>query len=205
MPTISLTTFVDFSRKGGGARYTHVRKAIDEYAAEYVPAHDFYKPLREAICEMHAGGHPMRFLDTTVNGLRDQKKLTNYPDAVAGYKRWWGRKRWQWVKPPRGTWSAQGLDVRVNPELGFRTPTGDKIAVKLHFKAEPVTKRQLDATLHLMAVSMPNTQHPWTPAVLDVREGRLIQPTNPVRGINHVLASEAAAFMALWRSLNGPA
>ena len=46
---ISITTFVNFVLANGPRRLTEVKRAKALYDADYSPARDFYKPLREII------------------------------------------------------------------------------------------------------------------------------------------------------------
>lgn len=49
------------------------------------------------------------------------RRLDNYASAVAGYKRFPGRRTFScsWFEPPRQEWSQGGLTVRVSPEVGL--------------------------------------------------------------------------------------
>lgn len=118
MPEISLTDFVDFVVKAGTPKLTKVRQLKER--GDYDPAGDFWKPLREAVVDFHrAGGQDKHRLDSVLVGLTDPKKRNRYPDAISGYKKFLGRKTFEWFNPPKTLWSAGGLDVRINPELGL--------------------------------------------------------------------------------------
>jgi hypothetical protein len=55
IPTVSLTTFVDFVAATGTTRITRVRSAKTYYEQGYAPERDFYKPLRDRIEAAPAG------------------------------------------------------------------------------------------------------------------------------------------------------
>lgn len=205
MPEISFTTFVDFASKSGPARYTHVRNARRDYDGGYEVFKDFYRPLRDAIVELHRSGSSPDVLSNALSRLSDAKKRTNYPKAIDGHARWMRRMTPTWLAcPTTRRWAAEGLSVRVNPELGLLIG-GAPHLVKLHFKAEKLTKRQMDAILRMVEVTFADDPKGWTPSVLDVRRGKLITPTVDVPGIDAVLRSEAATFASLWRSLDDEA
>jgi hypothetical protein len=50
-------------------------------------ATDFYKPLREGIIEIHKTDGNKTALDALIFGLTNSKKKKNYPEAIAGYKK----------------------------------------------------------------------------------------------------------------------
>ena len=56
MPTVTLTTFVDFIAATGTARITRVRAAKAYYEQGYAPERDFYKQLRDRIENCFASG-----------------------------------------------------------------------------------------------------------------------------------------------------
>jgi hypothetical protein len=117
MPQMSLTDFVDIVSTSGTPKFTKVKQVKNR--PSYVPAADFYKPLREHIIEIHQRTLSQKDLQTFLNSLSDKKKIIIYPILIKGYKKWWGRKQVKWFEPPQALWSAHGSDVRVNPELGL--------------------------------------------------------------------------------------
>ena len=194
--SVSLTTFVDFVSKAGTPKLTVVKN--DKHKGPYVPAQDFYKPLREIIIAMHQRGQSTSVLDALLSSTQDAKKRTAYPAIVRAYKRWLGRKTVAWFKPVSRIWSHGGLDVAVNPELGL-VINGTPHLIKLYFKSEPLTKNRTDIVTHLMGITCAN----GAPAgcrmsVLDVRQANLIVPTVPIPGLTIQLQGEAAYWMTVW-------
>ncbi len=78
---------------------------------------------------------------------------------------------------------------------------GTQYAIKLYFKAEKLSKRDADPMLHLIDASVEHEEHTITPAVLDVRRGKLHEPTVRKVGLNALAKAEAAAFTTLWDTL----
>jgi len=66
VPTISLTSFVDFVSKAGTPKLTVVKNAKQQLAEGYDPATDFYKAIRDGIIGMHKSGQPKTALDAAM-------------------------------------------------------------------------------------------------------------------------------------------
>lgn len=192
-----MTTFVDFVIKSGSPRLTAVKKAKAEYGQDYSPARDFYKQLREAIIDLHENGKEKRYLDSVVQGIENQRKKGPYNLCIAGYKRWLGKKNIQWFEPSNGSWTYNGLTVRVNPELGLLI-SGKPHNVKLYFKSESPSKRRLETMFCLLESGLPDNPPGVTPAILGIREAKLFRSTRQVSGIETLLKSEAMAFQTIW-------
>jgi hypothetical protein len=196
--TVSLTTFVDFVSKSGTPKITVVRHF--KHGAAYHPAFDFYRPLRDAIVQVHAHGKPKKTLDDLVTALADPRKVEAYAAVVRGHKRFMRRHPARWFDPPRGSWVEGGLAVHVNPELGLEIKRVRHV-VKLYFKAEKLPKRNVATIARLMERSLgePGTRTVF--AVLDVRRGALHVPSSSMPGIDALLSSEAASFAAILASV----
>ena len=138
---ISITTFVNFVLANGPRRLTEVKRAKALYEAEYSPAKDFYKSLREIIiaaAQQDLSARNTCDLIHSILGGVDARKLGHYQECIAGYKRWLGRKRIVWNKAfvsEGSKWAWDQLIVRVNPELGVSV-NGKPHILKLHFKSK---------------------------------------------------------------------
>lgn len=196
MPDLSLTDLVDVSASSGTPKMTKVRQIKNRPA--YDPKIDFYRPFRERILAIHQEGLPKSELSDIVPSLTDPKKVTNYPSLVDGYRQWWGRKSLTWFSPPSLIWSAHGVDVRVNPELGLVINEVPHL-IKMYLKADPLTKNRIEIITHLMDMTLSASCPVNTVmAVLDVRNHRLLTPTVPVAGLTAGLDAELAYVAALW-------
>src|SRR5690606_26721719 len=111
---ISLTDFIDYVNKTGTSKLTKVRQLKDR-EKNYHPAKDFYKALREGIVENHQKGGGKKDLDKIIQTLKDERKTKNYIEAIAGYKKFWGRKPINYFEPASRHWIIGDLDVRINP------------------------------------------------------------------------------------------
>lgn len=173
MPTISLTTFLDFVVTSGTPRLTVVRNAKVQYARGYQPKFDFYKQLREAIIAAHGTSQPTQYLKRFVSTLKDKHKVEYYSTCVNGYTKWLGKKACSWVEPKNTQWQSEDLVVKINPELGLNI-NGENYLVKLYFKQDSPSKLRVDTILHLMASTYTSGPQPPVTSVLDVPNGKLI-------------------------------
>jgi len=210
MPHLSLTDFVSIVSASGTPKATKVRQvkhrgpyspAVDFYKG--IPAVDFYKGIREGIVACHKDRRGKKHLARILERLTDKKKITNYAAVARGYRRWWGRKALVWFEPPHDVYTHSGVDVSINPELGL-TVDGQAHVIKLHFKADPLSKKRVDIITHLMGLAFAE----WTPpdeapvmSVLDVRRWKLISPTVPVPHLTAIVDAELAYVAALWPSV----
>jgi hypothetical protein len=195
---VSLTTFVDFVSKSGTPKITVVRRF--KHGDAYRPAFDFYKPVRDAIVDVHAHAKPTKALDGVVSTVADPRKLASFTAVVRGHKRFMRRHAASWFDPPRASWSEGGIVVHVNPELGLEIK-GVPHVVKLYFKEEPIPKRNVATIARLMSKALADAGARTRFGVLDVRRATLHVPRGSVPGIDALLSSEAATFAAILGSV----
>ncbi|NHZ99424.1 hypothetical protein [Massilia sp. CCM 8734] len=196
MPKLSLTDFIDVVSKSGSPKATKVKQLKNRDA--YSPATDFYKPFREALISLHREGGDRKVLDSMVLKLSDAKKITNYPDLVNGYKKWWGRKNLTWFTPPRGTYENSGIEIGINPELGLEVD-GKRLIVKLYNKADPITQFRIDMIPLLMEIVLRDKcQESDAVALLDVRKGKLHFLSVNIATSKFALDAELAYVASLW-------
>ncbi|MFT3736662.1 MAG: hypothetical protein QM776_16870 [Rhodocyclaceae bacterium] len=199
MPQISLTDLVDIVSRSGTPKATKVAEIKSRPA--YTPAFDFYKPLREEIVAIHRDGRDKQALATFYSGITDQKKRSNYPPAIQGYRKWWGKKNLQWVEPTKSLYSNQGIDVSINPELGLKID-GVPHCVKLYFKGDALSKLRIELVTVLMEIALrPHCKHNEVMAVLDVRNSKLFTLTTATGPIKAVIDAELAYVATLWPNL----
>jgi hypothetical protein len=195
---VSLTTFVDFVSKSGTPKITVVKRF--KHGDAYRPAFDFYKPVRDAIVDVHAHGKPTKALDAVVVGLKDPRRTAPYAAVVRGHKKFMRKHAARWFDPPRGSWAEGGIVVHVNPELGLEIKRVPHV-VKLYFKAEKLPKKNVATITRLMEQAFADPGSRTVFGVLDVRRGVLHVPSGSVAGIDALLTSEAASFAAILASV----
>jgi len=200
MIEISLTQFVDFVIKAGSPKLTVVRTIKKQHDRGYSPAADFYKSIREKIVEFHREGKPISALGAIAIDSSDKKKRTAYPAIVQGYRRFLGRKAVNWFDPPRRRWKSGELTVRVNPELGLSI-SGSEYVIKMYWKGQQLRKQEVPAILHLMQAAVGMRRGATSIALLDVRRGRLITPTEFDPSMLNLLKGEALSFVSMYKAL----
>jgi hypothetical protein len=194
---ISFTTFMDFVTANGQTKLSRIRTALSVYNADEYRAVDYYLDLRHAIGKCF-GGEGVGALDACLKAVEDERKGPHYGAAVAGLKKWIGRKKFErsFVVPPK-VWVSGDLSVSVRPELGL-VLKGEPLVIKLYLKDEPIDQHRVNPLLHLMRQTHGTV---GTVAILDVRRGKLFKITRQVRDIDAFLAAEAQYFVSLWNSL----
>lgn len=200
MLEISLTTFVDYLIATGSPRISVIRRAKDMYSRDYNPAFDFWRPLRQAIREMHRNDLGRGHLDLLQSNLSDKNKINAYPKNILGYKKWMGRKNIEWVGSVKSRWRSGDLIVNINPELNLRIQ-GDQYLIKLYLKADKLTKHRVNTSLYLLKESIKKRRIEATPAILDVKNSKLIKPSRDISGIGVLLNAEASSFINLFENL----
>lgn len=136
-------------------------------------------------------------LDTAVELAHDSRR-ENYRQCVINYRRFLGRKQIEYVgEPRRGMWLAEGLQVRINPELHLSI-NGVPRVIKLYFKTgkrHRLTQRTANPMLHLLEECH---GHLGEPMVFDVFNGRAFSKTRVDVDFDPMLRAQAAAFVSLW-------
>src|ERR1700742_2861175 len=194
MPTVSMTTFLDFTAATGSARVTQLRQAKKRYAQDYAPARDYYKFLREAIEDCFDNGWSSKSLKDTLATLPDSRKAEAFEECRQGLSRWVGRKHIVALPKLTARWTANELTVRINPELHLEID-GSPYLIKLYFKGEKISKQRVDVALHLLKS---RTAKGTTAGILDLRRSKLYVPTVTKPGMGALVKAEAAAFASLW-------
>ncbi|MGA2205988.1 MAG: hypothetical protein ABSG10_04575 [Terracidiphilus sp.] len=193
MPDITITDFTDFVLRTGPPKIAKVVEIFNR--GEYVPAHDFWKLLRDHICEFHEGASSQLAFGLT--GAHEKKKF-RYDEAIKGYKKFLKSDEPEWFKPHHAEWRFEDLAVRINPEVGFLLG-GESVLVKLYFKQERLTKYRVQVVLALMIAGQKSKKH--CVGVLDVVRSKLFIGTTQNAQMEALLRGEAATFLGIWNSL----
>ena len=197
---ISLNQFFPFVLADSMAKRSELL-AIKRTQGLYTPAIDYWRLLRLQIAAFHqfAPGPGPDALDTAIELAHPDRKH-HYVTAVAGYRRFLGRKRIHWIDAPRrAIWLADDLQVRVNPELHI-TINGDPHVVKLYLRSDPrraLTQRTANPLAYLLHACH---GHLGAPLVVDVLRGRAFGLTRQSFDYDAMLRAQAAAFRSLWES-----
>ena len=199
MPTISLTTFVDYVSANGLSKVRTVGAARRESNLPYDPQRDFYKRLREAALSFSRGQLSESTFQDLPKTLSDKKKRTNFPPAIDAWIAWHSRVGGEFFLPPRGEYGSGELRVTVNPEIGIRFSKAN-LAIKCWFKTDAVPKARLKYVLATMRFGLP-TNYSGDVGILDVRRGILHKAGKLDSDLAILLHGEATGFMAIWDAL----
>ena len=195
---LSMTEFVDVVLKSGTPKVTKIKEI--KARNKYEPAHDFYKPLREHIISTHKNGGTKKDIDKIMGHISDNKKSNSYPMVIQGYKKWWGRNILQWTEPPKGIYSANGVEVSVNPELGLKVSDCNYF-IKLYFKSDTLSKAKANIITNIMELQLRNVNDKNTiMSVLDIRNAKIFT-YNRNSGIKPLIDAELAYIANIWPSI----
>lgn len=198
MERVSLTYFVDFVLKVGTPKLTGV-KEFKEHRYDHLT--DFYKPLREAIVDMHEKGRSDRVLDDFLLTLTDERKRRIFPDLLAGYRKFLGSASMKWFTPPHTAMTVGDLEININPELGFEIG-GTPHLIKTYFRGEPLAQKRVNVVLGLITAALGATRPGTVFSMLDVKNARvytLKSAPNPRLGL--LLRGEAASFSTIYAAV----
>src|SRR5262245_27380872 len=168
MESVSLTYFVDFVLKVGTPKLSGV-KEFKEHRYDHLT--DFYKPLREAIVDMHEKGKPDRALDEFLATLTDERKRRIFPQLVQSYRAW-VKPGMKWFTPPQTTLPVGDIEININPELGFEID-GTPYLVKTYFRGEPLAQKRVAIVVGLISSALGAVRPGTVFGMLDVKNSRL--------------------------------
>jgi hypothetical protein len=199
MERVSLTYFVDFVLKVGTPKLAGV-KEFKEHRYDHLT--DFYKPLREAIVDMHEKGRPDRSLDDLMGTLTDERKRRIFPGLVEGYRKFLhGGSAKKWFTPPHTVMPLGDLEININPELGFEID-GKPTLIKTYFRGEPLAQKRVNIVLGLISAALAPTRPGMQFAMLDVKNAKLHpMKLSPNPRLPLLLRGEAASFSTIYAAV----
>jgi len=199
MERISLTYFVDFVLKVGTPKLAGV-KEFKEHRYDHLT--DFYKPLREAIIDMHGKGKPDHVLDEVVAAMTDERKRRIFPGLVDSYRKFLrSSPSMKWFTPPQTTLAVDGLDININPELGFEID-GTPHLIKTYFRGEPLSQKRVSVVLGLISSALAAGRPGTVFAMLDVKNARLrTLKAAPSPRLGLLIRGEAASFSTIYAAV----
>ncbi|EPH94736.1 hypothetical protein D922_01534 [Enterococcus faecalis 06-MB-DW-09] len=202
---ISLTQFLTYSSKvSTSAKIKAVRDM--KHSADYHPALDYWKPLRDEIKRLHENNLPIENLSNLLLTI-DEKKTKNYTNAINTYIRFVNKNDVSYFKVGKSFWKlSDELFVGSSPELGLIV-NGKKFYVKNYYKKKStdakVTKRNIQSTLTLMQLADRDFQmEPDSNfAVLNLQNGKIIE-AGPLKSEDVLeLEVDAQNFVNTWERI----
>lgn len=195
--TITLGGMADYVTASASQKLGVVRGLVDMYGAPYNRARDFYCDIREAIDEGLVLGDDGRRVQGAVADCSSRQRKS-YEAVADGWQAWRGRKNLQRYADTRH-WHEQGLIVRVSPRFVHRQLRRRDL-IWPYFKADELSREGAQAAIRLMELTCPADV--GTPAVLDVRRGRLHRPQRRDRDYDTWLRGEVAGLLRMYESLS---
>lgn len=197
MERVSLTHFVDFTLKIGAPRLTLV-KDFKEHRYDHLT--DFYKPLREAIVDMHEKKRPDASLDDLMGTLTDERKRRIFPSLVTGYRKFLHAQKPVWFTPPTAVLAMGDSEININPELGFEI-NGTPHLLKMYFRGEALARRRVQITLSLIMQSLAASRPGTVFGMLDVKNAKLhVLKAAPNPKLNLLMRGEMASFATIYNA-----
>jgi len=196
MESISLSYFVDFVLTSGTGKLTSVKQLKQGRDERFS---DFYRPVREAIVDMHTKGLDTIVLDDLLSSLVDPRERRIFPKVVNGYRKFLRQGKMTWFEPPMRDYPLGPLSVRVNPEIGLLID-GRPHAIKLYFRGDPLSPQRILVVNQLLANALSTTWPGTVFSVLDVRRARLY-PYRPKSEVGLLLKAEAASLSTLYSAI----
>lgn len=169
---VSLTGLIDVVNRAGPPKATKVRELALQEGTDYTPGTDLYKQFRDHVIGVHRRGGARAEVAAVLGKLNERTRSQHYPELVAGYQRWWGRKSLEWHAPISGLYEHAGVRVSVNPELGFLIE-GRPTLLKMYLRQEPIGKANADLVCALMRCVLPEC---FAVGLFDVRRSRVYPP-----------------------------
>lgn len=193
---VTLTRFMDFVNANGLYR----RRVVNDYinSDDYSPCKDYYREMRDAIISMYKNGESLDSLDDKF-ALIDEKKQTNYPALLSGYKKWAKRKKIVFLETNSYVYDLNGLKLSINPELVLKID-GKPTVVKLYFKKDKLKKDAADIVSVLIAMtfcSFDNKYSDYDFGVMDLRNSKFLRitQTTQVDEIKNTLEVDAMTWL----------
>lgn len=202
---ISLTQFLNYSSKVSTSAKIKAVKDI-KYSADYHPAIDYWKPLRDEIKRLHEKELPIENLKYLLSTIHENK-VKNYTSAIKNYVNFINKNDVTYFSPGKSFWKlTDTLFIGSSPELGLIV-NGKKLYVKNYYKKKTsdtkVTKRNINSILTLMQISekdfqlMPDENF----AILNLQNGKLIEAT-PLQSESILeLEIDAQNFVNTWERI----
>jgi hypothetical protein len=198
---VALTTFMQYLSAQSSGRLKVVHDALAIYGQTYGPGPAFYQEITRAFVDGQLRGDDELRVRRVVAKQNDPARAKAYRELETGWLSWIKKPIGEPVRIGRAAWTPPGLEVSINPELGYRAADGRVTVVKLYFKSEPLGQEAVRGAHRLMARFMDEIAPGGVPAVLDVRRAQLhrINRRPYKRNYDAYLESEATGLADLWR------
>lgn len=199
MKKLTLNSFVDYVLRSNKSKKNFVRNYKNK--GDYKPEQDFYKPLRSCIIRICKKNKSTDEFDSMFDKLKDDRKKKVYVTFINSAKLFLENKHYSWIEPERIALNINGLDIIVNPELGFIIDD-KKYFVKLYLKKEKIKQEKRELLLNIMQQTYKNYSEEINVAVLDLRDGVLYTANREISvKVGDKVDLEAENWIKIWQEL----
>ena len=160
---------------------------------------DFYRVALGAIKAAATAPDPARVFASALARVEgNASKSRHYRAVFDGFARGWSFDD-TLVPLETATFRLKSVGMRVNPQLGVRSPSGELSAVFLYLKNEPVTKDDVQPILFAMKEVMDTVLPGARPRILYVRAGEYLDIDR--RSTRQRQALRIAGLLGQWTAM----
>lgn len=200
---IRMQDFAHFTQVPPRSRRSIVSKAYRASLVEYPLQGDYYKQVRESMVRLHKRGEPIETLSEVIAKVHPNRR-PHVTRVVKAYIAWCKGKGLSHFTARKGYWNEQGVEVRVNPELGL-VIDGRPHLIKVNFTKFPVPQSEAKIMMHLMhRVLAPQAPEGCVMAVLDLATGKMHRSPRPSATLDLFLERHAAEVRRTWEEVEAP-
>lgn len=198
---LTLTDFTDIAANSLARKVSKLREVKARSVDPYSPAKDFYKKIRERIVVVHRNHSGQEELEALLFGVSDPKKRKRFSLLIPAYRKWLGKRQFNWFLPPSSVYRYREAEVSVNPELGLRCGASTYV-IKLYFKQDPLRHTSAELITGLMALELRRDEGVIF-GILDVERGKLfVEKKASLHAAKIMVNAELSYIIDMWESLD---
>jgi hypothetical protein len=166
----NMGVLLDFSNSRPSRQASLVRKQREMFTDPDRQPWNYYGAVLRFVKQAAAASDPRPALDAMVASVAGTPKERHFRALRDGLLTAWNPADGL-VAVKSATCTTRVFGVKVNPQLGYRTVSGDLAAVFLYLKEEPLDTQSAQPLLTAMAEVMDEVLPSGSPRILDVRRG----------------------------------
>ena len=208
MPTISMLTFARFyvARKE-----RQQRKVVHDFYEqsmnpELISYRDYYRPLRDAIRKYHWQTGDLTAFEEILPFIPQNPKYASRRQQIQtvgeAYSQFWRRQNFQHINAAKVDLPLADIQIRINPELGVRSVTGDEYVVKMWFSAPEISRQLREVMSFLMGKAQISGAWPGSHLrIWDIRRQQFLPTINSPYPPDVIYETKARLFSEIWATL----
>jgi hypothetical protein len=197
-PHPNLQSFIAFTNASDRSRSNVLRRIREQSSAEYSPATDYWKRMRDAVKSDRRTSRDGSAVFAAAADATEKKR-----DSFSRVATRWQEflPRWtdsRYVPPQAGVADIAGLEVSVSPRFIEAWSNGFRERTFVYFNAAKLTQPTLDIALRVMQLAYPDEANTGA-VLLDVQRGHAhVGSSHPERVIDEQLMRLADEFRSTW-------